>query len=212
MKIRKISLLLSACAASSIAWANDDTITEGDIFTDLPIITGISRIDQLLTRAPASATVIDRQMIELSGAQNWTDLFRLVPGMQAYSVNGNRFGISYHGIGRELPNHMEVRVDGRSVYDPVFSAVNWNGLAIEIADVERIEVIRGTNAPSDGSNAFMGAINIVTRHPIQDQGVTLRGTYGSRGAGETSARINGSLGKLSYRWSLGFQENDGFTD
>ncbi|MGS2722907.1 TonB-dependent receptor plug domain-containing protein [Porticoccus sp. GXU_MW_L64] len=206
------SLLLTAFIGSSSSWASDDSITEGDLYIDLPIVTAISRIDQLLTRAPASVTVIDRQMIDFSGAQNWTDLFRLVPGMQAYSVNGNRFGISYHGIGRELPNHMEVRVDGRSVYDPLFSAVNWNSLAIELDDIERIEIIRGTNAPSDGSNAFMGAINIITRDALQDQGTTLRATVGSRGTRESSARFNGSLGKFNYRWSLGFQENDGFTD
>ncbi|MDM3870520.1 TonB-dependent receptor [Porticoccus sp. W117] len=213
MKKQKIPVLIFATAiGNSTCWASDDTVTESDIYIDLPIVTGISRIDQLLTRAPASATVIDRQMIELSGAQNWTDLFRLVPGMQAYSVNGNRFGISYHGIGRELPNHMEVRVDGRSVYDPLFSAVNWSALSIELDDIERIEVIRGTNAASDGSNAFMGAINIITRDAIQDKGTTLRATVGSRGTRESSARFNGVLGKFNYRWSLGFQENDGFTD
>ncbi|UTW44457.1 TonB-dependent receptor [bacterium SCSIO 12696] len=213
--LKSPAFLLVVCLSSHTAIGEDReaaVITEKDFYTDLPIVSGISRIDQLLTRAPASATVIDRQMIELSGAQDWTDLFRLVPGMQAYSINGNRFGISYHGIGRELPNHMEVRVDGRSVYDPLFSAVNWNSLAIELDDIERIEVIRGTNAPSDGSNAFAGAINIITRDPLQDSGITLRSTYGSEGTRESSARFNGSLGKFNYRWSFGFQENDGFTD
>ena len=199
------------CAQSCLALDDGSVITEEDIFADLPVVTGVSRISQLLSRAPASVTIIDRPMIEASGAQSWVDLFRLVPGMQAYSVNANRHGISYHSIGHEFPSHMEVRVDGRSVYEPIFSTVNWNSLAINLADIDRIEVIRGTNAPSDGSNAFFGAINIITREPVQDRGWAIRGTYGSRGTREMSARYNGSLGNLDYRWSVGYQQNLGFT-
>ena len=205
----KTLYLLALCSVcSQTCWAVDDSesvMTEQDIYGDLPTVTGVSRINQLLSRAPASVSIIDRDMIEASGAQDWTNLFRLVPGMQAYSVNANRYGINYHGTGLEFPNHMEVRVDGRSVYEPIFSTVNWNSLAIDLNDIEQIEVIRG-------SNAFMGAINIITREPIQDRGLTVRGNYGSRGTRETFARYNNSVGNFHYRWSAGFQENDGFTD
>src|SRR5690606_39526973 len=99
-----------------------------------------------------------------------------VPGFQSYHVSHNRYGISYHGIGREFANQMEVMVDGRSVYETIFSTVNWGTLGIELADIDHIEIVRGSNAPMQGSNAFMGSVNIVTRKPVQDSVLSLRST------------------------------------
>jgi len=89
-------------------------------------------------------------MIRAAGAMNWVDVFRLVPGFQAYAVNANRFGISYHGQGRELPNHLEVMVDGRSAYDPIQSTVVWGALGVELDEIDRIEIVRGSSAAAQG--------------------------------------------------------------
>ncbi|WIO74228.1 TonB-dependent receptor [Porticoccaceae bacterium LTM1] len=168
-------------------------------------------MSQSLAATPAAVTIIDRALINASGAKDWIDLFRLVPGFQSYSVNGNRYGIAYHGIGREFPNHLEVMVNGRSVYQPLFSSVDWStGLGIALSDVDHIEIIRGTNAPSFGSNAFLGAINIITRNPIQDQGMAVESWYGSKDTRNLNTRINGKLADMDYRLSIGYQHNSGF--
>lgn len=73
-------------------------------------------MNQSMSRVPASVSIIDREMIDASGAITWVDVFRLAPGFQAYYINGNRYGIGYHGFGDQFPNHMEVMVDGRSIY------------------------------------------------------------------------------------------------
>lgn len=72
-------------------------------------------------------------------------------------------------------------IDGRSVYSPLFSIVDWTHLDIDIDDIERIEVIRGPNAPVYGSNAFLSTVNIITRQPFQDRGTTAKVTRGSLG-------------------------------
>ena len=54
----------------------------------------------------------------------------------------------------------------------------------DIHDVEYIEVVRGSNAPSQGSNAFLGAINIVTRNPVQYQGTQVKAITGDRSTRE----------------------------
>ena len=41
---------------------------------------------------------------------------------------------------------MQVLVDGHSIYTPIVGGVNWSDLPIALADIERIEVIRGPNA------------------------------------------------------------------
>lgn len=184
--------------------------TEDDLLGDIPMISAVSRFEQRIDQAPASVTIIDRELIALSGAQTIVDLFRLAPGFQSYYVSGNRYGASYHGIGKEFPNQMEVMVDGRSVYESLFSSVHWSTLGIELSDIDHIEIVRGSNAPAQGSNAFLGSINIVTRKPIQDSGLGLEVTAGDWQTRNGSLRYNDSLGALDYRIGLGYQNNEGF--
>ncbi|MDY0070176.1 MAG: TonB-dependent receptor [Porticoccaceae bacterium] len=201
------SMLLAAATGPTLA---AEISTEGDLLADIPLVNAVSGFAQRPEQAPASVTIIDRALIELSGAQNFVDIFRLVPGFQSYHVSHNRYGISYHGIGREFANQMEVMVDGRSVYETIFSTVNWGTLGIELADIDHIEIVRGSNAPMQGSNAFMGSVNIVTRKPVQDSGLSLRSTLGDLGTRNASLRYNDSLGAVDYRLSLGYQHSDGF--
>lgn len=190
--------------------AHPDHLSEFDLLSEIPSVSIASRMDQPASLAPASVTVINRELIDASGAQNWGDLFRLVPGFQSYAVNDNRPGIAYHGFGDEFPNRMEVMIDGRSVYEPVFSTVLWGTLGIQLEDVDHIEVVRGSSAATHGSNAFMGAVNIVTREPTQDKGAALKVTGGSRETLNSWVTINDNLGPLNYRFSLGSRHNDGF--
>ncbi len=185
-------------------------VTETDLIGDIPPISAVSGFNQRPEETPASVTIIDRELIRLSGAQTWVDIFRLVPGFQAYHVNNNRYGISYHGIGREFPNQIEVMVDGRSVYQTLFSSVHWSTLGIGISDIDHIEVIRGSNVAAQGSNALLGSINIVTRKPVQDGGVSVQARTGDLQTRQLTVRHSDRLGPVDYRVSLGYDRNDGF--
>lgn len=202
-------VIIYLCLSSGV-FANPGHISEFDLLSEIPTVNIVSRMDQPVNLAPASVTVINRELIDASGAQNWGDLFRLVPGFQSYAVNDNRPGIAYHGFGDEFPNRMEVMIDGRSVYEPVFSTVLWGMFGIQLEDVDHIEIVRGSSAATHGSNAFLGAVNIVTREPTQDKGTTVKVTGGSRETLNSWVRINDSLGPLNYRLSLGSRHNDGF--
>ncbi|MEZ0153230.1 MAG: TonB-dependent receptor plug domain-containing protein [Candidatus Reddybacter sp.] len=186
------------------------TVSEEDVLADIPVVNIASRFEQPVSRAPASVTIIDRALLDASGAQTWADVFRLVPGFQSYAVNGNREGVSYHGFGKEFPNRLEVMVDGRSVYEPIFSAVIWGALGVNFEDIDHIEIVRGPSTPSQGSNALLGAVNIVTRTPVQDSGTSLSYSSGSRSTRKSTLRHNDQLGGMFYRLSLGYQHNDGF--
>jgi len=203
IKLCWLSVLLAADISAAV-------VSEVDVLGDIPMVNIVSRFEQPLNRAPASVTILDRALLDASGAQNWADIFRLVPGFQSYAVNSNRYGVSYHGFGKAFPNRLEVMVDGRSVYEPVFSAVNWATLGVNFEDIDHIEIVRGPSTPSQGSNALLGAVNIVTRTPVQDSGTAVTYTSGSRATSNASLRHNGQLGGLLYRLSLGYQHNNGF--
>jgi outer membrane receptor for ferrienterochelin and colicin len=78
--------LLLGCLNAAIAQANDtEFLTEEDLFSDIPLVSSASRFPQALNNAPASVIIIDRAMIQASGALEIPDLFRLLPGFQVYS-------------------------------------------------------------------------------------------------------------------------------
>ncbi len=185
-------------------------LTEQDLLGDIPVITSVTGLSQRISDSPASITIIDRDLIRSSGAVHLADVFRLVPGMQVYHVNGNRFAVTAHGMSNEFPSRLEVRVDGRSVYLPLLSTIEWSSLGLELDDIERIEVVRGSNVPAQGSNAFLGSINIITRHPLQDAGTRVKLTIGDQQAHRYSLRHNGHVADVDYRLTAGYTDSDGF--
>ncbi len=214
MTIRASQFQLSAFFILAIplasATADDSLLSEEDVFGEIPAVTFASRMLQGSNQTPVSVTVVDRELIEDAGAQTWVDVFRLVPGFQAYYINNHRFGISYHGIGREFPNHMEVMVDGRSVYEPLLSAVNWGTLGIALSDVEYIEIARGSSAPAHGSNAFTGAVNIVTRKPVRADGLAVNLTGGDLSTRNATLHYENMAANMNYQMTLDYRHNSGF--
>ena len=96
------------------------------------------------------------------------------------------------------------------MYHAAFGGVHWDTLPITLDDVERIEVLRGSNAAAYGSNAFMGVVNIVTRHASQDQGSNVTLLTGYNGTRMATYRFGDRIGNLNYRFSANQTETDGF--
>lgn len=193
------------------------TLTEEDFFAEIPIVLTATRLAQPINEAPASMTIIDRQMIEASGAREIVDVFRLIPGFQVQHDNGHTPIVSYHGMSDQYARWMQVLVDGRSIYNPSVGGVEWSHIPLVLDEIERIEVTRGPNAASYGSNAFSATINIITRHASETTGTFFRYTRGTpNGVNDAILRfghtVNSKTGDLSYRLTLGRLTDDGFTD
>mgnify|MGYP006073179643 CR=1 FL=1 len=203
-------LVAPVLAAPAMASSEVDMLTEDDLLVEIPIVSSVTHMEQTLLQAPASVTIIDRQTIQASTAVDITDLFRLVPGFQTYYVNGGRKGVTYHALGDEYPRRLEVKVDGRSVYESLFSAVTWSTIGVDLDDIEYIEVVRGANAAADGSNAFLASINIVTRSPLLDTGLSFRSQMGSAQTRNAALSYSGKIGAVDHRTTLSFRSNDGF--
>lgn len=199
---------MALCSLTSLS-AVEFSLDENAFLIDIPTVTSATRLKQHLSDAPVSMTVIDRATIQASGAQNVPDLFRLVPGFQVAHVNTNKYAVTYHGHSDDFPRRLEVMIDGRSVYFPIISAVDWSSLGLHIDDIERIEVIRGSNTATYGSNAFMGAINIITRHPSTEPKFLASSTFGSLDTVNGNLRFSSFNSIGHFRLSGGHENNNG---
>lgn len=190
---------------------------EGNLFfSEMPIIASVSRLPQQLSETPASVTVIDQEMIRASGMRTVEDLLRLVPGFQVTSHNQDPAIVAYHGLNSGLSSEeygprVQVLVDGRSQYSPLFkSGVNWNLLPVALENIERIEVIRGSNTVSYGSNAFMGVVNIISIDPALTKGWLVSANHGSNGIRDETLRWGGNAGDANVRFTYRSLQDDGF--
>ena len=119
-----------------------DNLSEEDYCGELPKVLTVSRLAQAAADAPSAVTVIDRATIRASGAVDIPELFRLVPGMyvgtNAGFVYSTDYAVSYHGLNSAYVGSMQVLINGRSVYSPLYGGVKWSELPLAIADIERI--------------------------------------------------------------------------
>jgi iron complex outermembrane receptor protein len=205
--------------AISLFIGNSTAIAHGDgedlYFSELPVVASVSRLPQRLDDAPTSVTVVDRDMIKASGARDLNDIFRLVPGFQTYPNNTDTARVSYHGLTDEdFSPRVQVLIDGRSQYSPLFrSGVNWAVLPVAIEDIERIEVVRGSNTASYGSNAFLGVINIITVDPALVRGSSLAINSGNQGVRDYTLRSGGKIAEAgNFRFTYQQKNDTGLAD
>ena len=191
MRLPSPFLLLVACAYLPVSQAQTD-VSEQDYFNDMPVVLSVSRLSQRLDETPGAVTVLDRDFIRQTGARDVADLLRFVPGFQV----SNSFEtvaplVSYHGTYDSYSNRLELLIDGRSAYSPYFIGSIGPGLqTVAVQDIERIEVLQGSNSAAYGARAILGVINIVTR----DLADTL-GSQGSISLGDNGIRdVQAGLG------------------
>ncbi|MFZ5604632.1 MAG: TonB-dependent receptor plug domain-containing protein, partial [Pseudomonadota bacterium] len=128
-------------------------------------ITGPTLTKKKLSNVPASVTVFTRDEIRQLPVSTIEQLMNYVPGFQSarssdnsmgqpYSVRGRKFGVS----GREVL----VMINGMRI-ENFFTGGGANTYpAIPLANIARVEFIRGPGSALYGSNALTGMINIIT--------------------------------------------------
>lgn len=211
--LHRLALSLLVTMNIGNCMAVSDSLSEQDYLQEFPVVLSASRLSQPLSETPNAVTVIDRAMIKASGFRTIADLFRLVPGMYVDYKDGYTPFISYHGASDEYTRRMQVLVDGRSVYLPPFSTVDWADLPLLIDDIERIEVVRGPAATSYGSNSIFGVISITTRDAAAQNGASIsaaRGNAGNARIADVAARFGRAGDSLDYRLTFGAQTDNGF--
>lgn len=185
-------------------------LSEEDFFAESPIVLSASRLTQPLNESPAPITVIDHDMLEAAGVIELTDALRLVPGFQIAHGSGGEQTATFHGFSDQHARRMQVTIDGRSIYNATFGGVLWSSIPLTVDEIDRIEVVRGPNGSAFGFNAFVGAINIITRHAIEDRGASLSLLAGSQQRKRSIGRLGGQFGDVDIRVQASFDQHSGF--
>jgi iron complex outermembrane receptor protein len=204
-------LLLAGLFCTSIAHGLAAEINEQDYFSELPVVLSVTRLAQPLNDTPGAVTVIDREIIRRSGAREVTDVLRLVPGYLVGGKNGAHPTAAYHAPLDDYGARNLVLIDGRPVYSSFYLGDTHRGMmGVLVEDIERIEVLRGSNSAAYGANAMFGVINIITRHTDDTHGGAAYVSSGGGGIKDNGARIGWGNETASFRLSTGRRQDSGW--
>ena len=179
MKGKKKAALLVLAFAAVLFVADVSAAEEGEevVILEPEIVTG-SRIYTSLEEIPAPTYVIDREEIEKSNAKKLSDILSSIPGIYITSRSGRAMedNIKMRGLVTEVL----ILVDGVPYYNATHAAgaAAYDLRSIPVADIERIEVVKGAGSALYGSMAAAGVINIITRKP-EGEGFSILGEAGA---------------------------------
>ncbi len=132
-------------------------------------VTGSTLTEQSMQTVPAAVSVFNHQEIKNMGLDSLDELMVLVPGFQSYRSSFSSLHKPFSARGRRIsPSSSEVLVliDGQRMEDSSTSGSSEIIPKIALANIERVEFIRGPGAAVYGSNAMMGVVNIITRSEV----------------------------------------------
>ncbi len=175
------------------------------------VVTAQKRTESI-QETPISIVAFDSMALEAKGISSLVDLQANVPNFQLTPTptSSTDVRVFMRGVGN---NDDQITQDPSvAVYmDGVYMARS-QGMAMDVADIERIEVLRGPQGSLYGRNATGGAINFVTRAPELGQfGFRQSLSVGSRSLARSSTRLNLPLGDdVAIRLAYMTQQQDGF--
>ena len=169
------------------------------------VVTG-SREPQALDRVTADVVVIDAERIRASTADSVEDLLRREAGVQVSrnGAPGQSAGVFIRGAGS---SNTVVLVDGVRIGSATLGQVGFE--AISLAQIERIEVLRGPGSSLYGADAVGGVIQIFTKRGEGEARFFANGAVGGYGSREGHAGASGAQGGLDYSASLGRESSRG---
>jgi outer membrane receptor protein involved in Fe transport len=176
-------------------------------------VVSASRTAAKLVDAPATMSVVAPDVLESTPSQNFADLLRSVPGVNAIQTSARDINLTSRQATSTLANSQLVAVDGRSVYLDFFNMVLWDFVpTASTNEIEQIEVVRGPASVVWGANALTGVVNIITKSPRNNEGVgfnlsagLINRDEGSRAADGNGYSYNGNFyyaTALNDVWSL----------
>lgn len=132
-----------------------------------PIVVTPNRAPVEASRTGSSVTVITQDELDASGAQTLGEVLARVPGVTV-TQSGSLGGTTNLRIRGASQEYTAVYVDGIRVDDPAANVVAYDLGSTMIADIGRIEVLRGSQSALYGGSSVGGVVNITSRRAERD--------------------------------------------
>jgi len=176
------------------------------------IVVTAQRRTEKLQEVPISITAFDANLLEATSATNLGDVAMRTPGLISVGgATGGNDGYYYiRGVGQG--DFTAVQDPGVATYIDGVYLGRTSGANFELADIQRVEVLRGPQGTLFGRNAVGGAINVITRTPGNEFRARGRVRVGSRDRFDLQVGVEGPIieDRLAASGSFATFNQDGY--
>ena len=174
------------------------------------IVVTANGIEQPRAEVGQSISVIDHKTLETQQVSVISDILRTVPGVSIARAGGVGGQTSVFIRGGESSQTL-VLIDGVRINDPSTPNALFDFGALLTGNIDRVEVLRGPNSVTWGSQAIGGVVNVVTAEPTADLAVNARAEYGYRNTANVQGNVSGRSGIVSGSVGGGYYRTDGIS-
>lgn len=161
--------LLALAASAEAQQAQQSNVTLEEV-----VVTAQKR-EQSIQEIPTTVSVIDGATLKAFDVMDFDELDAFVPGLIFTRQPGNNFSLTVRGIGSSA-GQQAFEQSVVSYIDGVYGGYQKD-FSVALFDLERAEVLKGTQSGILGKNASVGAFNIITRKPGTEFGGYLEAGY-----------------------------------
>ena len=209
MSKKLITLLVATIAAQTIAFSQSKDSLQTDNTLNEVIVTA-NKIEQKQNSTGKVLTIINAQQLASQTGRTIAQVLNEQTGLQlpgSLSNLGTVPSIYMRGAssGRTL-----ILIDGAPVGDPSMISNEFDLNLIPIDQIERIEILKGSQSTLYGSDAIGGVINIITKKKTTSW-LTGGAGFGSYQNKRANLQLNGSVKKVNYLIGLEKQTAAGFS-
>lgn len=158
-------------------------------------------------------TVITRADIEHAGSKDLAQIINEQGGLYINGANSNPGKDKNIYLRGGRTDHTLITIDGIPVYDASGIGSNFDIRNLSIDNIERIEVLKGSQGTLYGADAIAGVINIITKKNASEKfSANAMASGGSYGTIRTNAGFAGKQNKLDYNVGYSFFQTDGISE
>src|SRR6185436_12417696 len=158
-------------------------------------------------------TIITREQLERSGGKDLSQLLTEQVGVYIGGANSNAGKDKSLYLRGARVDHTLIAIDGVPVYDASGIGNNFDIRNLSVNQIERIEILKGSQSTLYGSDAIAGVINIITRK-VAAKSFSGNGllSYGSNNSLRANAGINGKTGIVDYDLAYSLFDTKGINE
>lgn len=158
-------------------------------------------------------TVITKEQLERSGGKDLSQVLAEQAGLMISGANSNAGKDKSLYLRGARADHTLITIDGVPVYDPSGIGANFDIRNLSVNNIERIEILKGSQSTLYGSDAIAGVINIITRkNPSRPVAGSISAACGSNETVRGNAGINGRTGIIDYDLSYAYHHTKGINE
>jgi vitamin B12 transporter len=176
----------------------------------LSLVITPTRTETPVSEIGSSVSVLTAQDMKMLQVPTVRDALKYIPGL-SIATNGGAGQTTSVFIRGAKSEHTLVMIDGVKINDPSSTTDSYDFGRLTTANIERIEVLRGSQSVLYGADAIGGVINIITKQGSGVPSFTSSAEYGSRNHYILSTGASGSVDALRYSADISQQHVDGFS-